>query len=234
MELNQLMEHFRRLYGRRNRIFLQSLRDRIDFLNIGIGDLQEAVRKQMSSVTLETALARVVARIACIVEHFEGLPLRASMLKKYPLYGCSYCTHFPCSCKERRPEPTICLPDPKQFTWTLAQWCEHFNAVYGDRNRARGIENVMNRLFKEVSELLSLAMRGNSVSIPTTQDEIEREFSFELADALAWTIAVANIYRTNLERVVLDRYGNGCWKCRKSRCECTSFNIKPIHWESDT
>jgi len=46
MRLRDLFEYFYNLYGRRNRIFLPSLLDRVAFLNLAIGDLQDAIRKE--------------------------------------------------------------------------------------------------------------------------------------------------------------------------------------------
>ncbi len=46
--------------------------------------------------------------------------------------------------------------------------------------------------------------------------EIELEFALELADALAWTIALANFFGADMEHAILERYGNGCWRCHQS------------------
>ena len=75
MELKVLINHFFNLYGRRNRIFLHGLRERIDFLNLAVGDLQDAIRKTSGSRAIEIALTRVVARVFCVAEHFIALQL---------------------------------------------------------------------------------------------------------------------------------------------------------------
>ena len=47
----------------------------MNFLNLAICDLQDAVRKEYNSEIKGIALARIVARIFCIAEHFYSLPL---------------------------------------------------------------------------------------------------------------------------------------------------------------
>jgi len=95
MTLREMIEHFFRLYGRRNRIFLSGLGKRINFLNLAIGDLQEAIRKGHNSEIIGMALARVVARIFCVAENFWSLPLVEMMARKYPAGYCIYCQKLP-------------------------------------------------------------------------------------------------------------------------------------------
>ncbi|HXF43873.1 MAG TPA: hypothetical protein VNK70_00100 [Candidatus Paceibacterota bacterium] len=227
------MQHSFDLYGRRNRIFLPGILNRIVFLNLAIGDLQDAIRKGVNDETLGTALARVVSRIFCIAEHFQNLPFVEVLARKYPASRCSYCGKIPCCCPERRLESQIAAsPDPSQLTWNLSDWTQHLDQLYGERNRHKGIENVINRLFKEISELLSLSMEIATTPSPRTHNEIEEEFALELSDALAWTIATANILRIDLEAAFLDRYGNGCRTCKSSPCQCTNFAVTPVRWVS--
>lgn len=232
MNLNELAQHFSHLYGRRNRIFLPSLRQRIDFLNLAVGDFQDAVRKNASCASQEIALARLVARIFCIAEHFHNLPLATYVARKYPAGRCSYCQQFPCACTETRPPAVLAEAiSPNQSHWSIRQWCRHFDLLYGARNKEKGIENLINRLFREVCELQSLAM--NPCNGGGTLDEIEEAYALELADALAWTMAIANVLSVDLERAVWDRFGNGCWNCEQPSCVCTVFNTEPVQWPRD-
>lgn len=234
MNLQELMKHFFELYGKRNRIFLQNLLQRIVFLNLAIADLQDAIRKQANSSDLETALARVVARIFCIADYFGDPPITLLLAQKYPKTHCSYCKTIPCTCAERRPDYSLeNAPSAEQLLWSLGQWCEHFKIMYGSKNQTKGIENLMNRLYKEISELLTLAMKTPSkFSANTTIDDVETEFSKELCDALAWTIAIANYLEINLEKAVITRYGEVCWKCHKKPCVCTAFSMDQVEWPS--
>jgi len=122
----------------------------------------------------------------------------------------------------------LILPD--QLDWSLTDWSRHLEALYGARNRENGIQNVMNRLFKEISEIFSLTMDIPFIKPDGTLDEIEREFALELADTLSWAIAVANMVGVDIEKAVLDRFGDKCWNCKKNPCECSHFNVQPVDW----
>lgn len=235
MELQELMEHFFHLYGLRNQIFLANLRKRIDFLGLAIGDLQDAIRKEIDKKKIEIALARVVSRIFCIAGNFTKLPVVEMMASKYPLNWCSYCQSFPCECTERRPAAQLQIqPSEAQRHWNLKKWCSHLDNLYGEKNKEKGVENILNRLFKEVYELISLQLKTlhphekhKSLSL----EEIRRGYALELTDALAWTIAIANFLEIDLEKAVWDRYGEGCWNCRQIPCICTTFSFEPVDWE---
>lgn len=231
MTLWKLQLHFRHLYGRRNRVYMPSRRTRIDFLNLAIGDLQEAIRKNSGDAKLGIALARVVSRTFCVAEAFFDLSIPKAMARKYRSEGCGYCNKFPCQCIEKRPNPVISAKlNLQQLQWSLNNWCAHFRKLYGDKNKEKGIENIINRLFKEISELQSLELEVY-VNLEMTIDKAEDEFGFELADVLAWTIATANFYKVDLEKSVWDRYGTGCGKCRQCPCICGQFRFHPVKWE---
>lgn len=229
MNLREMREHFFYLYGPRSRFFLPGAGERVGFLNLAIGDLQDAIRKEYGLEIIGVALARIVARIFCIAEHFWSSPLVEAMIQKYPASHCSYCQSFPCKCVEKRPAAVLEPISEIQLNWTLKQWQGHFAALYGERNRKRGIENLLNRLFKEITELSSFLMM-----IPlrrATIDELEREIALELADAIAWTIAIANFFGIDLEKAVLTRYGKHCWKCYRIPCVCGNFSVQPVNWK---
>jgi NTP pyrophosphatase (non-canonical NTP hydrolase) len=228
MSIGKWMKHLANLYGRRNRIFLPGLADRIDFLNLAIGDLQEAIRKGFSKKAIGVALARVGARIFCVAEHFWSLPLAETMSRKFPEMHCSYCKWFPCRCSENRQNYVLERISPVQVRWNLSKWQEHLGLLYGSKNRDKGIENILNRLFKEITELS--AVRTKVPRMDYKPDKIEEKFALELVDALAWTCAVANYFDIDLEQAVMDRFGNGCWKCAQNPCRCSYFNVEPVDW----
>jgi NTP pyrophosphatase (non-canonical NTP hydrolase) len=228
MDLQALLDHTALLYGRRNRIYLPSLRDLIDYLNLSIGDLQDAVRKDVGREAIGVALARVTCRVFEVADHFKDLPLVAMMVAKFPAGHCSYCHHFPCDCPPEHRLNAILETnhDPAQLQWSLSDWCNHFAGLYGTKNKERGIGDILNRLFREASEFLSLCMHAQGATV----EEAEREFALELADTLSWTIAVANFFEVDLEEAYLRRYGNGCVNCKRSSCNCTARTLTPKRW----
>ena len=232
MTLQGLMNHLFQLYGLRNRIFLSGLRERIDFLHLAIGDLQDAIRKGVTKDKLGTALARVVSRIFCVAENFPSFPLVKTMARKYPYGKCSYCQQSPCLCPEKRLNFILEKASKEQMSWTLRDWGLHLDRLYGERNREKGVENLVCRLFKEQCELLNLQMgTSHKTRVFDSLAGIVEEFALELADSLAWTIGVANYFGIDLEQAVLDRYGTACWKCRKCPCECLEFKFEQVNWE---
>lgn len=229
MSLTRLMQHFFRLFGLRNAIFLEGLYDRLDLFSISVSDLQDAVRRARDHGAYALALARCVSRVFCIADHFRGsLPLASAMVKKFPAAGCSYCHTKPCSCGVLRPEYTPFEHIPAQFEWSLREWQQHIKDVYGDRNLQRGIEVILNRLFREVEELRSVSRRVPRWT--STAEDILREHADELADGLAWVLSAANVLEVDLEAAVLDRY-RSCTSCAASPCTCTHFSRSQIDWE---
>jgi len=226
--LDRLQEHFIHLYGRRNNIFLPGRVSRINFLNVAIGDLQDAIRKDSEPGHLAAMFARLPSRIFCIAHGINNISVAKAMVEKYPQEGCAYCHGSPCQCGERRPEVTLVewRYDSEQAMWSLADWQNHLNGLYGEANRKKGIESILTRLFKEVSELLNLEYSIGRSDKP--MDEIEHGYALELADCSAWTIAAVNLCELNLEKAVLKRYAAGCGKCGQNPCSCLHFSFEQI------
>jgi len=230
MSIRQLMDYCFRLYGRRNRLFFWGTIDRVVFLNIAVGDLQDAIRKGKSKTVIGDMLGRIVSRVFCVTEAFKSLPLVEVMARKYPLSHCTYCGRLPCRCRERRPDYKLLeTAASEQMEWSLREWCSGFQALYGKQNEKRDVEVLINRLFKEVVELFSVQARVETIE--GSLSYIEEEIALELADVLAWTIALANFYKIDLEKCFLARYGKGCVRCGKSdECVCTSFRRGQLDW----
>jgi len=224
------MEHSFRLYGRRNRLFFWGTIDRVVFLNIAVGDLQDAIRKGKDVVVIGDMLGRITSRVFCVAEAFKELPLVKVMARKYPLSHCTYCGKLPCQCSEQRPEYKLVeSAAPEQMEWSLHEWCAGFAALYGEQNKKKDVEILVNRLFKEVVELFSVQARIETLDGSLAQ--VEEEIALELSDVLAWTIAIANFYGIDLEGNFLARYGNGCMRCgRTDECECTAFRRGQLDW----
>jgi NTP pyrophosphatase (non-canonical NTP hydrolase) len=226
--LNELQTHFVDLYGRRNNIWLSGRFSRINLLNVALADLQDVIRKDGKKEDLDTMFARIPSRIFCLAHGINNVSVAWAMAEKYPLNECAYCHNFPCNCSEKRSEVVLATDlVPQQLIWRLKDWQKHLGLLYGDKNKERGIDNVMLRLFKEVAELMNL----EHYEVPrfgVGADEIEHEYGLELADCMAWTIAAANILETDLERVTLDRFWPVCWNCHQKPCVCSNFSFRQV------
>lgn len=230
LSLNQLAELLYRLYGRRNRHFLPDFHCRIDFLEMAVRDLQNAVRKEFGNDILSVALARIVARIFCLSD-FLGRPnLGAAMSIKYPETGCAYCHGTPCICIKRRPDAILGSSEASQLEWSLSDWQQHLDTLYGEMNCRSGVAETVLHLYEECVEVTSQARQA--LTGEHTATEIERQYELEIADLIAWTCAVANLFYINLEDAVMQRFGNGCKTCNQNPCVCGPFNMTQVDWST--
>ncbi len=82
--------------------------------------------------------------------------------------------------------------------------------IYYERDRERGIERTMLRMFQELGELSEVIMER------AARDKIESEF----ADTFAWLCSLANLLEVDLSSALLSKYQNVCSRCKSSPCRC--------------
>jgi NTP pyrophosphatase (non-canonical NTP hydrolase) len=92
----------------------------------------------------------------------------------------------------------------------LAEFQQHIEAVYGTRDRARGIAATVAWLAEETGELARAARKG-------TRDEQLHE----LGDVVAWVASLANQLGLSLNDAIA-RYRDGCPTCGTVPCACAS------------
>jgi NTP pyrophosphatase (non-canonical NTP hydrolase) len=90
----------------------------------------------------------------------------------------------------------------------LAELQHQIEALYGARDRARGVDGTFRWWVEEVGEVAKALRRGDP-----------GELEHELGDALAWLASVANLAGVDLARAVA-RYGGGCPRCGATPCAC--------------
>ncbi len=90
----------------------------------------------------------------------------------------------------------------------LAAVQTQMEAVYGTRDRARGVPATVAWLAEEVGELAKAARKG------TREEQLH-----ELGDVLAWLASLANQLDCSLTEAFA-RYGNGCPRCDGTPCTC--------------
>ena len=96
---------------------------------------------------------------------------------------------------------------------TLSEFQRHIEAIYFQRDNARGLGGTFMWFVEEVGEL-STALRGGD------KKELENEF----ADVLAWLMTLASISGVEMEKAAR-KYAQGCPSCHKTPCGCG--NPKP-------
>lgn len=82
-------------------------------------------------------------------------------------------------------------------------------AIYYERDSARGLAGTHMWFCEEVGELTRALRRGH-------QDELEGEF----ADVLAWLSTLASIAGIDLEAAARKKYEAGCPRCAATPCAC--------------
>lgn len=228
--LSEWQRHFFDEYSVRNRLRLGGPLERVGLLSLSIKDLQDAIRKktELELRILGIALSRVVARIFCIAEHYRDLPLAESFAAKYMGNACCYCGQKPCACSESRRGEPIKAELTNQPNYTLAECCAGLESKYGAVNRTKGIENLVNRLFSEVGEILSLVMDSSRSGLGNEQ--LGREIAEELADTLAWAIAVSNFLEVDLQAALVSWFWPNCRVCHAKPCQCGPFSVQLVNW----
>jgi len=222
--LDSLQARLGEIFGERDRIYFDERYARIQLFENGVADLFDGLRRSQRAEDYEVPCARVVARIFCIANSFEYLPVSNGMMEKFPVEGCAYCGTSPCICADNRGEVHLATPNAFQQNWNLRQWQLHLDNLYGEPNRAKGIWFATTRLAVETNELVSAEDSIRHMTI----EEAKNTYTHELADSLAWTIAIANILGVDLQKATEDRFGNGCNNCGSVPCRCSRHNMQQV------
>jgi hypothetical protein len=229
--LDQLQGHYRFLYGKRYGIYLDGRSTKRDFVNLALNDFSDGVRKRASRKDKSRLLSRVMSRTFVVADGMNGLSVAQALSEKYPLEGCAYCQHIPCTCEERRSDPVAAQVNAKQMSWSLKDWQSHLNALYGANNKRRRINYIINRVGREISEIDSLDIRITHNTLRALQLDlggIEKEYAHEVADLAAWTMAAGNYYGMDLQTTLLENYHPHCWSCEQNPCQCGHINWDPV------
>ena len=91
----------------------------------------------------------------------------------------------------------------------ITEFQEKIEAIYLERDRARGLAGTHMWFCEEVGELTRALRRGK-------KDELEGEF----ADVLAWLATLASIAGIDLEKAAAGKYAKGCPRCAGTPCRC--------------
>lgn len=230
MTLEEIIERANCTYTRNNRIYIPSLSGLVSMLSISIGKARDTVRAELSKKLIGKSLAHVVSWTFAIVNHFKDMPFAEAMCKKYPT-KCGYCGNPHCHCPDAaRKKHRKGRVQSVRLKWSLRDHQDNLRELYAQRNEEeeKGVDYIFNRLFQEVVELMQ-NLAGDCVG--EDANEIEEAYALELADILAWTIALANYFKIDLERSLSIWYGKGCAECRRMPCKCRRFMVshKRIH-----
>ena len=92
----------------------------------------------------------------------------------------------------------------------LGEFQRRIEAIYFEKDNARGLEGTWMWFSEEVGELARALRRDEDAA------NLEEEF----ADVLAWLSTLASIRGIDLEAAVARKYADGCPYCSATPCAC--------------
>jgi len=110
--------------------------------------------------------------------------------------------------ESRQPTAWWSNSHPLGHPMTIADFQRKIEAIYYEKDSARGAAGSFAWLVEEVGELARALRSGD-------RQAMEQEF----ADVLAWVATLASIEKVELEQAVA-KYAAGCPKCHGTPCAC--------------
>ena len=98
----------------------------------------------------------------------------------------------------------------------VSEFQRHIAELYLAKDERRGREGTLLWLIEEVGEATEAARRN------------EAHLAEELADVLAWTASVANLYGVDLEAALARKYPPTCARCGAKPCACPEPAVRPL------
>ncbi|MHA2309034.1 MAG: MazG nucleotide pyrophosphohydrolase domain-containing protein [Candidatus Heimdallarchaeaceae archaeon] len=89
---------------------------------------------------------------------------------------------------------------------------ELMKKLYFSKDLQRGKERTVLRLVGELGELSEAVLLKNNDKI-----------SEEIADVIAWTLSVANLYKIDVDEAFKLKYKGVCPECKECPCVCESI-----------
>ncbi len=223
MNVDEWSFHLSHIYGCNNSVYITSLSEKLGLLIVSVRSLQDAIRKKRSKKKCARALAHVLAWTYALVDHFRFPSIAHYLCLKYPVAACGYCGKKPCKClPEKRAKHTPSPIEAEQLLWNFKEWQKHLGTLYGNSNRKRGLSDSFDRLFTEIAELYHI-LAGSFIG--RTAKDIHCEYGMEIADVIAWIIAIAVLMEIDLEKAMRSLYQMGCPSCTHNPCRCRKFVV---------
>ncbi len=99
----------------------------------------------------------------------------------------------------------------------ISAFQRHIGELYLEKDKRRGAEGTMLWLIEEVGEMTEAARRKEVANLGE-----------EMADVLAWTASLANLYGVDLEAAVRAKYPEQCKRCGRKPCACPEPAVRPL------
>lgn len=99
----------------------------------------------------------------------------------------------------------------------VSEFQRHIAELYLEKDKRRGADGTMLWLIEEVGEMTEAARRKETDHLGD-----------EMADVLAWTASLANLYGVDLEAALARKYPATCKRCGAKPCVCPEPALNPL------
>jgi len=229
--LEKILDFSDELTKERNEKYFPTRDKRVVHLFLGGVEMLDTIRaREKHGKFIPIVASKILLRALNVMQSLSNRDaIIDKLIEKYPKSGCSYCGKKPCECAVIRPEDIVgANSSAEQKKWTISDWQNHLNDVYGADNKKRELDFVSGRLVSEIGELSEAAilMEKYEKSDTNKSEKFRDEATSEAADVIAWIFAVCNEVDTDLQKAFVERYGKGCPNCHKFPCRCGEFSHK--------
>ncbi len=230
MTLIEWREHFRKMFSRRNDVFLPGMEKRLLYLLRVQKRFHDSVRKGWPKETVESNLADIFGFTMALANSVSAMPLGEAFAFKWGERECGYCQKSTCTCLANRSRrdykdfnPVDYLHHPACAIQSLDSLQADLMKIYGEKNRQAGLEACLSRLTDEIAELSELIVDAPLKDYQP--GEVEVLFALEISDIVAWTMTLAGMLDISLEAVIAKKYWPFCPGCKKKVCECGPYVV---------
>ncbi len=227
-KLTETISMLQQLYGPRNRMYMRG-DTAILFLHQHFANLQKDVLRngELDKKIVGGRLASLFAMTIAYADSFGDLPFVRALCMKYPQENCTYCGKKPCSCEINREKgaPRLKEVSREQMEWSISNFVENLDTLYGKNNRQRGIQIALLRLMEEIHEAEGAQLFEDMNDPNVTVDERRMRLAKEFSDVLAWIFSISAMLEIDLQQEVHDRYSGNCRRCDNAPCQCAAFKI---------
>ncbi len=92
---------------------------------------------------------------------------------------------------------------------TFEEFQSLMRELYFSKDTFNGVEKTFLKLSEEIGELAEAILEESVDNI--------RE---EIADVIAWTVSIANLFGIDIDKAIYEKYPNVCPKCNYKPCKC--------------
>ncbi len=173
----------------------------------------------------DALLAILMKRMLLAIELWGVEMFTHALSRKYPLQGCVYCNCKPCACGKQKSAPAqLVASNGTMDTWSLSNWQQHLEDIYGATNRHRySVQDMVIQLNTEYLEAM-IALHHRLITRSSALNEVSRTAACEeTTDFFSRLLGICNHVGVDIEDAVLKHYRNGCPVCTHMVCVCPPF-----------